>query len=208
MPDFVGEQSFPVAPPSAAAAPAEEVPVQPPPPVPSQPRVDVETTSFVPEWRPVDHAAPAARSAGAQAPEAIDNGDFERSTEGWEGENAALSLVDGVDGHGLRVSRASTRESFAFYARRTLRSKRAGTRYKVRAFVRSVSPGMFVCLRAEEHTSGPTLTTERCVPATSSWQRVKLLGRTAGKGTKLSFSVRVMAALGGKSFDVDAFRLS
>jgi hypothetical protein len=74
--------------------------------------------------------------------------------------------------------------------------------------VRSVSPGMFVCLRAEEHTSGPTFTTERCVPATSKWQRVKLLGRAAGKGTKVSFSVHVMTALGGKSFDVDAFRLS
>jgi hypothetical protein len=208
MPDFVGEQSVPVAPPSAAAAPADEVSVQPSPPGPSQPRVDVETTSFAPEWRPLDLAAPVAAPTGGHAPEAIANDDFERSTEGWEGENAALSLVDGVDGHGLRVSRATTRESFAFYSRKSLRSKRAGAPYKVRAFVRSVSPGMFVCLRAEEHTSGPTLTTERCLPATSSWQRVKLLGRTAGKGTKLTFSVHVMAALGGKSFDVDAFRLS
>jgi hypothetical protein len=208
-PELVEGQSAPVAPPSGANEPEPEVdPAQPPPPRPSRPEIRVETTGVVPDSRPVYLATPAPAAPDVRAPQAVDTGDLERSTESWEGENAALSLVAGVDGHAIRVSRVTTGESFAFYARKTLRTQRAGAPYRVRAVVRSVSPGMFVCLRAEEHTSGPTFTTERCVPATSKWQRVKLLGRAAGKGTKVSFSVHVMTALGGKSFDVDAFRLS
>ncbi len=78
-------------------------------------------------------------------------------------------------------------------------------------YVRSVSPGMFVCLRAEEFKKGRRVmpvTTERCSAATSGWQRLKVETRTTAKGSKLVFSVRVIAALGGKSFDVDGFRLS
>ncbi|HEY6584313.1 MAG TPA: hypothetical protein VIZ29_05655 [Gaiellaceae bacterium] len=204
IPELVGAESVPVAPPDM---PAEvPAPVEPPP-APIHHRAQ-PTTWVVPDSRPVDLSSPAAPAPAAADPAAADPGEFERSTEGWEGQNAALSLVGGVEGLGVRVSRASTKQTFAFYAKRTLRPRKAGARYEVRAFVRSVSPGMFVCLRAEEHTSGPTITTERCMPATSSWQRVKLLGRSAGKGTKVSFSLHVMAALGGKSFDVDGFRLS
>jgi hypothetical protein len=208
-PELVEDQTVPVAPPSAADAPDQQVePVQPPPPRPSHPELREETTSFVPDSRPVYLAAPAPAAPEIQALQAVDTGDLERSTESWEADNAALSLVGGVYGRAIRVSRVTTGESFAFYARKALRTKRAGAPYRARAFVRSVSPGMFVCLRAEEHTSGPTFTTERCAPATSKWQRLKLLGRAAGKNTKVTFSVHVMTALGGKSFDVDAFRLS
>jgi hypothetical protein len=205
IPELVGAESVPVGPPVSEAPTEEAAPVEPPPPS-SHHRA--QKTGVEPDSRTVALSFPVAPSPEAPTQAPADPGEFERSTEGWEGQNAALSLVGGVEGLGVRVSRATTEQSFAFYAKRTLRPHKAGARYKVRAFVRSVSPGMFVCLRAEEHTSGPTITTERCVPATSSWQRVKLLGRTAGKGTKVSFSLHVMAALGGKSFDVDGFRLS
>lgn len=79
------------------------------------------------------------------------------------------------------------------------------------AFVRTVSPGMFVCLRAKEfgtRSTGVPVTNERCAAATTEWQRLKLDLRTTTKGTRLVFSVRVVAALGGTSFDVDGFRLA
>jgi len=205
MPELVDAQSAPVAPPVGGPPRADD----PRPPQPSTPpthhQTQFPTTGVVPDSRPIDLGSTAAPAP--TAPAAAGGGEFENSTDGWEGENAALSLVRGVEGRGVRVSRVTTGQTFAFYARKALRPHRAGAPYKVRAFVRSVSPGMFVCLRAEEHTSGPTITTERCVPATSGWQRVKLLGRSSGKGTKVSFSLHVMAALGGKSFDVDGFRL-
>jgi hypothetical protein len=37
---------------------------------------------------------------------------------------------------------------------------------------------------------------------------VSVQGRTAGHGTKLVFSIHVLAALGGTSFDVDGVRLA
>jgi hypothetical protein len=70
---------------------------------------------------------------------------------------------------------------------------------------------MFVCLRVEEFgkaKAGIPVTTERCRAATTGWQRLKVETRTTAKGTRLVFSVRVIAALGGTSFDVDGFRLS
>lgn len=207
MPELVDAQAAPVAPPMGGAPPAEDPePVRPSAPE-THPHTQSPTTGVAPDSRPIDLSFAAAPAPTAPAPAAADGGEFENSTDGWEGENAALSLVRGVEGRGVRVSRVSTGQTFAFYARKALRPGRAGAPYKVRAFVRSVSPGMFVCLRAEEHTSGPTITTERCVPATSGWQGVRLLGRSSGKGTKVSFSLHVMAALGGKSFDVDSFRL-
>jgi hypothetical protein len=134
--------------------------------------------------------------------------DLERSTVGWKGSNAALTLVRGLRGKAVRVTRKGNRETFAFYAARRLVSKRAGARYKARAYVRTTSPGMYLCLRVEEHSGGAPKTTERCAPARGGWRRVALKGRTAGKGHKLVFSIHVMAALGGTSFDVDGFKLS
>jgi hypothetical protein len=204
MPDFVDAQSVPVAPPSGGeAAPEPATPAH----SPASHGASNAPASIPSDSRPVELSAPSVAAPAAEAPAVIPNGDFESSTEGWDGQNAALRLVAGVDGKAVRVSRVTTQDSFAFYAKRALRPARAHSRYRVGAFVRSVSPGMFVCLRAEQHTSGPTITTERCVAATSAWQRVRLLGRATGKG-KITFSVRVMAALGGKSFDVDGFRLS
>jgi hypothetical protein len=204
MPDFVGVQSAPVAPPSGGD-PVETAPAQP---TSNHHEGPAAPTTVIPDSRPVEQGAPQIASPEPEAAAAIPNGDFDHSTIGWEGDNAALTLVTGVDGNGVRVSRVTTEESFSFHARKALRSQKAGSPYKVRAFVRSVSPGMFVCLRAEEHTSGPTITTERCAPTRAKWQRLKLRGRTAAKGTKVTFSVHVNTALGGKSFDVDGFRLA
>jgi hypothetical protein len=116
--------------------------------------------------------------------------------------------VPGVAGKAVRVTPTTTDESFAFFAARQLVSRRAGAGYRVGAYVRSVSPGMFVCLRVEEYAGGAPITTERCRPAESGWRRVRVQGRTAGRGTKLVFSIHVMAALGGRSFDVDGVRLA
>jgi hypothetical protein len=160
----------------------------------------------IPDSRSVDFSGPAAPVA--KQPEPLPNGGFEQSTEGWEGANAALTLVRGVAGKAVRVSRTTTEQRFAFYATKQLVSRKAGSAYRVGAYVRSVSPGMLVCLRVEEYAGGAPFTSERCLPARSGWRRMKLEGQTAGRGSKLMFSIHVMAALGGTSFDVDGVRLA
>lgn len=141
----------------------------------------------------------------------VPNGGFDDSAEGWRGSNSALKLVRGVAGQAVRVSKANSRDAFAIVAGKPIASPKAGVRYRAGAFVRSVSPGMFVCLRVEEFGTDKTVvpvTTERCRAATTGWQRLRVDTRTTAKGTKLVFSIRVIAALGGTSFDVDGFRLS
>jgi hypothetical protein len=110
----------------------------------------------------------------------------------------------------VRVQRANGRAAFAIVAGKPVASPRVGARYRAGAFVRSVSPGMFVCLRVEEFKAKARVpvTTERCSAATTEWQRLKIDTRSTAKGSRLVFSVRVIAALGGTSFDVDGFRLS
>jgi hypothetical protein len=154
--------------------------------------------------------APVAAPTAADPDEGpIPNGGFDESAEGWRGSNSALTLVDdGVTGKAVRVSRANSRSAFAIVAGRPVTSPRRGARYRAGAYVRSVSPGMFVCLRAEESSRGGLpIISERCKPATTGWQRLRVGTRTTAKGTKLVFSVRVIAALGGTSFDVDGFNL-
>lgn len=111
----------------------------------------------------------------------------------------------GLKGKALRVTRKGNGETFAFFAAKRLVSKRAGAPYKVKAYVRTTSPGMYLCLRVQELTGGTPKTTERCAPARDGWRRVALKGKAAGKGHKLVASIHVMAALGGTSFDVDGF---
>jgi hypothetical protein len=199
-------QSAPVAPPSGG-----EPALLAAPPERSEARAPVSEPPGAPQWvspdsRPVDFTSLV--SAAAAAPEPLPNGGFEHSTEGWEGANAALSLIRGVTGNALRVSRATTDERFAFYAAKQLVSRKAGSKYRVGAHLRTLSPGMLVCLRVEEYAGGVPLTNERCVPARSDWRRTTLDGTTARGGSSLVFSIHVMAALGGESFDVDTIRLS
>jgi hypothetical protein len=156
-------------------------------------------------------------SAGSVSPgpsasaSAIPNGGFDHSAAGWHGSNSALTLVRGLNGQAVRVKRANSRDAFAIVAGKPVASPKAGARYRAGALVRSVSPGMFVCLRVEEFGTAKTVvpvTTERCRAATTGWQRLRVETRTTAKGTKLVFSIRVIAALGGTSFDVDGFQLS
>ena len=154
-----------------------------------------------------DNPGPAGDVSTAPIP----NGGFDHSASGWHGSNSALTLVHGRRGRAVRVSKANSRDAFAIVAGKPIASPKAGARYRTGAFVRSVSPGMFVCLRVEEFGTAKNVvpvTTERCRAATTGWQRLQVDTRTTAKGTKLVFSIRVIAALGGKSFDVDGFRLS
>lgn len=198
--------SWPVAPPTGGDAPVQE-----PEPAPTDHGVPDVTAPKEPAWSPDSRpvafvSAPAAAPALDEGP--LPNGGFDHSVDGWEASNAALTLVQGLAGKAVRVTRTTTDESFAFYAAKELVTRRAGARYRVGAYVRSVSPGMFVCLRVEEYAGGAPITTERCRPAESGWRRVRVQGRTARKGTKLVFSIHVMAALGGTSFDVDGVNLA
>lgn len=157
-----------------------------------------------PAFSPIPQAfsAPAA----AEAPEP-DPGDFE-SADGWDGANSELTVIpDGVTGKAVRVHRTSTSDSFAVVAAKAVAGSKP--RYRARAFVRSVSPGMFVCLRVEEFSTRARVPrmSERCRPATTGWQRVSVETGQTAKGSRLVVSVRVLAALGGTSFDVDGFRL-
>ena len=166
----------------------------------------------VPVFSPIPAASPTQSPTVtlAAAPELIENGSFEGSADGWRGSNSALELVRGVEGQAVRVKRTNSRDAFALIAGKPVTSPRAGEDYRAGALVRSASPGMFVCLRAEEFTKGNRVpvTTERCAAATTGWQRLKVESHSTAKGSKLVFSVRVIAALGGMSFDVDGFRLT
>jgi hypothetical protein len=133
--------------------------------------------------------------------------DSEGSTQDWSGSNAKLSLIRGLEGKAIRVTRKGNGETFAFYAAKRLVTKKAGQLYQTRALVRTTTPGMYVCLRVEERGGGVRTATERCAPARSGWRRVALKGKAAGKGHRLVFSIHVMTAGGGTSFDVDSFRL-
>ena len=116
-------------------------------------------------------------------------------------------IANGLTGKAIRVRRTTTEDSFALVAARAVAGSKA--RHRARAVVRSASPGMFVCLRIEEFTKRSRVPrmSERCRPATTGWQRVSVETRSAEKGSRLVVSVRVPAALGGSSFDVDGFRL-
>ncbi len=166
-------------------------------------------------FAPAPEAAAFSTGSSSPAPDAsaspIPNGGFDHSAAGWHGSNSALTLVRGLKGQAVRVKRANSRDAFAIVAGKPVASPKAGARYRAGALVRSVSPGMFVCLRVEEFGTAKTLvpiTTERCRAATTGWQRLRVETRTTAKDTKLVFSIRVIAALGGTSFDVDGFRLS
>jgi hypothetical protein len=208
LPEVSDVQATPVAPPPVAGA--ADLGLEPSKAAqPSAGPVEsnrVSASYEIPDSRPVDFSGSSTPTTSR--PEALPNGGFEGSTEGWEGTNAALTLVRGVTGKAVRVLRATTNQRFAFYAAKQLVSRRAGEAYRVGAYVRSVSPGMLVCLRVEEYAGGAPFTSERCLPARSGWRRMKLEGATTGRGSKLVFSIHVMAALGGKSFDVDGVRLA
>jgi hypothetical protein len=140
-------------------------------------------TTFVPFAAP-SASPPASTDAAPEATDGpIPNGGFERSTEGWRGSNSELTLVRGVTGKAVRVTRANSRSAFAIVAGKPVASPKRGARYRAGAFVRSVSPGMFVCLRAEEFSgSRLQITTERCSAATTGWQRLRVDTRTTAKG--------------------------
>jgi hypothetical protein len=135
------------------------------------------------------------------------SGGLEESTESWRPSHAALTFVPGRKGQAIRVTRKGGGETFAFYAAKRPVTKKVGEPFNARAYVRTTSPGMYVCLRVQEHGGGVPTTTERCAAAKSGWRRVALRGKSIGKGHRLVFSLHVMAALGGTSFDVEGFRL-
>lgn len=111
----------------------------------------------------------------------------------------------GLFGKAVRVTQKGGRDKFAFFATKRLVTERAGSPYRARAYVKAASPGMYLCLRVQEYGGGFPRTTERCAPSRSGWRRVALKGISAGKGHKLVFSIHVLAAGGGASFDVDGF---
>jgi hypothetical protein len=143
----------------------------------------------------------------ARAPEAPQpTVGFGDSTEGLAASNGALELVRGLEGKAVRVISKGKRGTFTFVAAKRV-TKSAGAPFKARAIVRTTTPGMYLCLRVQELGGGIPRTTERCAAAKAGWRRVALKGITAGKGHKLVFSIHVMAASGGTSFDVDGFKL-
>jgi hypothetical protein len=189
LPDFASG-SVPVAPavddaPEPRVTPAPEEPVRP-------------SAAYA---APVYESSPPA-SVAAHEETATDS--FGVSTEGLRPSNAALSVVRGLEGRAIRVTRKGNRGAFAFIGER-LTTKRAGTPYKAHAYIRTKSPGMYLCLRVQERGAGVSLTTERCAPARAGWRRVALKAKAVGTGNKLLVSIHVMAALGGTSFDVDGF---
>ncbi len=199
----------PFAPPGSESTWVEPMPAAPP--VAPRPDGHGSTDGFTPLSEAPAFSGRTSGTAPAASAEPLLNGDFDGSASGWHGSNSALALVrGGVTGRAVRVLKANSRDAFAIVGK-PISSPKAGVRYRAGSFVRSVSPGMFVCLRVEEFGTAKTvvpITTERFRAATTGWQRLRVDTRTTAKGTKLVFSIRVIAALGGTSFDVDGFRLS
>jgi hypothetical protein len=196
----------PLAPPGSTETWLEPMPAAPTPfakPGPSVQRTVPPAPSFASVPTPFAAPTPAAEVA---VPAPVDVYDTPAS---WQAANSKATLIaDGISGNAVRVSRSAKAEAFAIVARKIVGSK-PGARFRAGVYVRSVSPGMYVCLRVEEFTKGrafPT-TSERCRPSTAGWQRLRLRARATAKGGRLVFSIRVLAALGGTSFDVDGFRL-
>ena len=214
----LSEPSVEQTPPDAAGNDAALVqPVAPPPsneswlePAPTAPveHGTAPSSQSAPSAAPVYSPLPQTFSAPVPAPvPERDAGDFE-STNGWNGANSELTVIrDGLTGNAVRVRRTSRKDSFAVVAAKAIAG--SNPRHRARAFVRSASPGMFVCLRIEELATRSRVPrmSERCRPATTGWQRVSVETSATAKGTRLVVSVRVLAALGGTSFDVDGFRL-
>ena len=204
----------PIAPPGPENTWVEPLPAAPPVANHASNHGSTEAFGLAPEATVSEAPAFSADNpgpAGDVSTAPIPNGGFDQSASGWHGSNSDLALVDGRTGRAVRVSKANSKDAFAIVAGKPIASPKAGKRYRAGAFVRSVSPGMFVCLRVEEFGKAKTVvpvTTERCRAATTGWQRLRVDTLTTAKGTKLVFSIRVIAALGGKSFDVDGFRLS
>lgn len=200
----------PFAPPGSDSTWIEPMPAAPQAAPHSQDDGSIAGVASAPEAPAFSSGNSSAVPAASADP--IPNGGFDESASGWHGSNSALKLVPGgVTGRAVRVLKTNSRNAFAIIAGKPIASPKAGARYRAGAFVRSVSPGMFVCLRAEEfgkRKAGVPVTTERCRAATTGWQQLKVETLTTAKGTRLVFSVRVIAALGGTSFDVDGFRLS
>lgn len=194
LPDFPISQSFVM--PAAGGAPE---PARAPAPSASEASAPEFSSPYY--WSPEPTTTPAA------SPRKAAEAGFGESIEGLKASNAALSRVRGLEGKAIRVTGKSERGTFAFYAAKRVVSKRAGDPYEARTYVRTRSPGMYLCLRVEERGAAVLRTTERCAPARSGWRRLALKGKTAGQGHKLVFSIHVIAAGGGTSFDVDGFKL-
>jgi hypothetical protein len=195
----------PLAPPSSTETWLEPMPAAPAPVVQPGPSVQ-RTLAPAPSFASVPTPFPAPTPAAEPVPAPVDVYD---TPAGWQAANSKVtSIAGGISGNAVRVIRSAKAEAFAIVARKIVGSK-PGARFRAGAYVRSVSPGMYVCLRVEEFTKGrafPT-TSERCRPSTAGWQRLRLRARATAKGSRLVFSIRVLAALGGTSFDVDGFRL-
>ena len=155
-----------------------------------------------------------AITGGAQATEAVSNGNFESGLTGWAATNGTPSLAsDGTVGPGAgKVTLGATVQDFWIYASpRPVLNTSAGTAYTSGAWMRSDTPGKSVCLRVREWTTATPAVLAgaqtSCAASTAAWQHLSLTYTTVGSGNQLALQVYETGAVAADTFEVDGISL-
>ncbi|MBA2358517.1 MAG: hypothetical protein H0V84_08850 [Actinobacteria bacterium] len=140
------------------------------------------------------------------------NGGFENSLVGWAGYNATLSIVSpGASGAAARVVLEGAAEDFSIYpTARPVTSTAAGAVYDARASVRSLTPGLRICLRIREWAGDSVVgSAQACAMSTSEWQLLPAFGYSVvGGGHELDIYAYALSVGANDSFDVDEISLA
>ncbi len=109
----------------------------------------------------------------------------------------------------MRVSVAGAVSTFVFSAGSSVKTERAGSAFRIGAWLRSPEAGLTVCLRIEEVSKDDPLiavrTSETCFAPTAKWEHIRILRKTIAAGHTLRFSAYSYGAESGDSFDIDGF---
>jgi hypothetical protein len=142
----------------------------------------------------------------------LPNGSFEGTLSGWYGYRSTLSLWSGnaVLGTGKALVTGTAGDFSILSNPRPVAATLAGASYLAEAWVRSDRPGRRVCVREREYSGNNKIvgSAERCVTASTSWQRVGPAELVARGGGPLDVYAYQAGGVAGDSFEVDAFSLS
>jgi hypothetical protein len=206
----------PASEPDVAPAPETVAPPPPPPPAP-EPKPKPQA-----QQPPAAAARPAAPAAQPEPPRALPSTAPRWTSpvpvavttkQGVLGRFASagsdVDVVRGVNGaHGVRVvGNADGRFSLT-----TASPILAGrTPYRAAAWLRTDTPGVTVCLRVMEKTSGRksrlVRSAETCISPTATWQRFRVQALAIAPGNVLRISAVVYGAFEGASFELSRLKV-
>ena len=151
--------------------------------------------------------SPAPATVEREGRNLVSNSGFERSLNGWRGDNAVLRWTpSGARDRGaVRVTgRTSTGRAFLYRSRRPVRRAVRGADYHARAFVRTTRRARIVCLRLRERRSRRTLGSKRaCVRASRKWRAVDVTYRARARRGHIGVTVFTGSRARRPSIDAD-----